>query len=162
MLRVALPLFVTVTVWLELLPALTLPKATGEGLIVIVGCVATPVPLRLIVSVDGVPFVVSWTDPLTVPAAVGANTALKDRFPPAAIVEDVVSPVMLIPVPATVILENVSVALPLFCSVIGCELLLPTVTFEKATLDGDAAACDCWPVPLNESVAGDPGALLRI
>jgi hypothetical protein len=59
MFRVALPLFVTVTVWFELLPTLTLPKATGEGLMVIVDCVATPVPLRLIVSVEGVPFVVS-------------------------------------------------------------------------------------------------------
>jgi hypothetical protein len=77
-------------------------------------------------------------------------------------VDDVVSPEMLIPVPATVTLENVSVALPLFCSVIGCELLLPTVTLEKATLDGEAAACDPRPVPVNERDTGDPGALLAI
>ena len=147
---------------MELLPTLTLPKVTGEGLRVIVDCVATPVPPRLMVRVDGEPFVANCTDPLTAPAAVGANTALNVKFPPAAIVEDVVSPLTLIPVPATVIFENVSVALPLFCSVIGCELLLPTVTFEKATLDGDAAGCDCSPVPLKESATGDPGALLAI
>src|ERR1700722_20059699 len=47
---VPLPLFVTVTVWFELPPTLTLPKATGEGLMVMVDCVATPVPFRLIVS----------------------------------------------------------------------------------------------------------------
>src|ERR1700728_221877 len=162
MFRVVLPVFVSVTVWLELLPTATLPKATGDGLIVMVDCEVVPAPLRSMVTVDGVPFVASCMDPLTAPAAVGGNTALNVKFPPAAMVDDVVSPAMLIPVPATVIFENVSVVLPLFCSVIGCELLLPTVTFEKATLDGDAAACDCRPVPVNERVAGDPGALLAI
>src|ERR1700722_18478402 len=162
MFRVALPVFVSVTVWFELLPTLTLPNGTGDGLIVIVACEVVPEPLRLMVTVDGVPFVVSCTDPLTAPDAVGVNTALNVKVPPAAIVDDVVSPAMLIPVPATVIFENVSVALPLFCTVIGCELLLPTATFEKATLDGDAAACACMPVPLNESVAGEPGLVLAI
>jgi len=162
MFRVALPVLVSVTVWFELPPTLTLPNGTGDGLMVMVACEVVAEPLRLMVTVDGVPFVTSCTDPLTAPAAVGVNTALNVKVPPAAMVDDVVSPEMLIPVPATVIFENVSVALPLFCSVIGCELLLPTVTFEKVTLDGDAAACDCRPVPLKESVTGGPGVLLAI
>ena len=43
--------------------------------------------------------------------------------------------------PATVICENVRVALPLFFSVIGCELLLPTATVPKLTLVGLAEIC---------------------
>ena len=43
---------------------------------------------------------------------------------------------------------------------IGCELVLFTVTVPKATLDGVAEICACNPVPLNASVAGEPGALL--
>lgn len=115
----AFPGFVSVTVWLELLPTLTLPKATGDGLMVNVGCDATPVPIRLMVIGDGVPFVVSFTDPLIVPADVGVKTALNVMLAPAAIVVEVVRPLMLMPVPATVMLEKVSVALPLFFNVTG-------------------------------------------
>jgi len=61
-----------------------------------------------------------------------------------------------------VICENVRVALPLFLSVIGCELLLPTVTVPKLTLVGLAAICGWVPVPLSAIVAGGLGALLVI
>src|SRR5579871_6614271 len=151
MFSVALPVFDIVTVLVELLPTLTLPKATGDGLIVIVACVATPVPVILIVKGEGVPLVVSFTDPLTAPDVVGAKTAWNVRLAPAAIVDVVVRPLMVMPVPLTWMLEKVSVAFPLFCSVTGCELLLPTVTLEKLTLVGEAAICDCNPVPVNAS-----------
>jgi len=45
---------------------------------------------------------------------------------------------MLIPAPDTAILENVSVAFPLFVSFTVWEPLFPTTTLEKATLVGEA------------------------
>src|SRR5271169_4734491 len=107
-----------------------------------------PVPLRSIVNGDGVPFVVSVMDPLTAVAVVGVKTALKFMLPPAAIVVEVVSPLIVIPVPDTAMFENESVAFPLFFSVIGCELLLPTFTLLNATLDGEAEICACVAVPV--------------
>jgi len=56
----------------------------------------------------------------------------------------------------TLICENVRVALPLFLSVIGCELLLPSATVPKLTLDGLAEICACVPVPLNAIFSGEP------
>jgi len=95
------------------------PKPKLAGFALNVRVAAKPVPVRLIVIDKGAPFVVSCTDPVTAPALVGANAALNARLPPAAIVEDVVSPLMLIPAPDTAMLENVRVILPLLCSVIG-------------------------------------------
>ena len=51
--------------------------------------------------------------------------------------------------------ENVSVALPLFFSVIGCELVFPTLTVPKLTLDGLADICACAPVPVRLITNGD-------
>lgn len=85
--------------------------------------------------------VVSVTDPMIVAAEVGVKMALNVTLAPAAIVVEVDSPVMLMPVPAVTIFENVSVALPPFRSVTCCELLLPTATFGKVTLVGVAAIC---------------------
>lgn len=97
----------------------TVPKLKLVGFAIRVSAVATPVPLRLIVMGEGMPFVVSWMVPLIVPGWGGANTALNIRLPPAAIVDDVVRPLMLIPVPATVMFENESSVLPLLVSLIG-------------------------------------------
>lgn len=80
-------------------------------------------------------------DPLTVAAEPGVNTALNMALLPAAIVVDVVRPVRLNPVPVVEICENVSVAVPWLLSVMGCELLFPTMTFPKLTVVGFAAIC---------------------
>jgi hypothetical protein len=95
----------------------------------------------VIVIGEGVPFVVSVIDPLTVAAEVGVKIALKFRLAPAAMVVEVESPVWVSPVPVTVICEKVSVVVPLFFSVMGWELLLPTAMFPKATLAGVAEIC---------------------
>lgn len=60
------------------------------------------------------------------------------------------------------ICDNVRVALPLLVSAIGCELLLPTVTVPKLTLDELAAICGCVPVPLSEIESEVFDALLDI
>src|ERR1700683_1705934 len=135
----ALPVFVSVEVCELDVFTVCVPKLKLAGLADSVCVAVMPVPVRLMVIDEGVPFVVSRIDPFTAPAPVGANTALKGRLPPAAIVDDVVSPVMLIPAPDTVTLEKGSVILPLLCRVIGCELMFPTITFEKLALVGEAA-----------------------
>lgn len=135
------PLFISVDVsWLELF-TFTVPKFKLGGAAVSMCVAATPVPVRLIVSGEGVPLVVSVTDPLMAVADAGVKTALNVTLVPAAMVVAVDSPVMLMPVPTVTILENVSVALPPFRNTTGCELPFPTTTFEKATLVGDAAIC---------------------
>ena len=62
---------------------------------------------------------------------------------PAAIVVEVVIPELLKPEAAPVVLtcENVSVEVPPFLRVMGCELLFPTTTLVKATLVGFAEIC---------------------
>jgi len=133
------PLLVSVVEsWIELF-TFTVPKLKLVGLAAKICVAETPVPLTLIVIGEGVPFVVSLIVPLTVAVEVGVKTALNAMLPPASIVVAVDNPVMVIPVPVTVIFENLSVALPLFRSVTGCELLFPTTTFAKATLVGEAA-----------------------
>jgi hypothetical protein len=56
----------------------------------------------LITSEEGVPFVASVIEPLAGDVEDGLNVALNVVLPPAAIVVDVVSPVSLKPVPASV------------------------------------------------------------
>ena len=85
---------------------------------------------------------VSVTDPLTDAVEVGAKTALKAMLPEPAIVLEVERPVMLKPVPAVLTCENLIMLLPLFLSVMVCELLVPTTTLPKLTLTGVAEICD--------------------
>ena len=138
---VALPLFLRVIGCELLFPTLTAEKLTLDGFADICACV--PVPVRLITKDDGVPLVASVMLPLTAVADDGANMALKLKVPPAEIVEDVESPVWLMPLPATLICEKVSVEVPPFVSVTGTEPLLPKATFPKLTLDGLAEICGC-------------------
>ena len=156
------PLFVTVDVNELLLPTVTVLKFRLVGLAPSTSVAAVPVPDRPIARGEGVPFVTNVSDPVTLAAEVGVKIALKLVLPPAAIVVEVESPVKLMPEPAGVICENVSAVLPLFVKVIGCELLLPTTTLPKPTLDGDADIWACSPVPVNGMVVGEPGALLVI
>jgi hypothetical protein len=124
-----------------LVSSLTLPKERLVGLTPSDSVAADPVPDRPIVNEDGVPLVASVMLPLVDAEDEGVNTASNVTLLPAAIVPDVDRPVWLNPVPKTATWENVRVALPLFFSVIGCELLFPTLTVPKLTLDGFAEIC---------------------
>ena len=86
--------------------------------------------------------VLSVTDPLTDAVEVGAKTALKARLPEPASELEVERPVMLKPVPAVLMCENLIMLLPLFLSVMVCELLVPMTTLPKLTLAGVAEICD--------------------
>lgn len=100
--------------------------------------------------------------PVGLPVAVGANCALNDVLPPALIVTGTVKPLMLKPVPEALAAEIVTLAVPEFVSVIDCDVLPPTRTLPKFTLEGFAVSVPCDPVPLRAIEAGEPGALLVI
>jgi|ERR1700728_196914 len=99
MFRVVLPVFVSVTVWLELLPTATLPKATGDGLIVMVDCVAVPEPLRLIASGDPAALLIIDTLPVALVEVVGANVTVKVAVWPGVMLAGALHPVSVKPVP---------------------------------------------------------------
>jgi hypothetical protein len=161
----AFPLLAIDVVKEELLPSFTFPKLKLVGLAASDELVMTPVPDRLITSGEGVPSVVSVMLPVTVVAEDGVKTALNVVLLPAAIVVDVERPDSVKLAPATATCENVRVALPLFCSRIVCELLVPIVTFAKATLVGLAEICGCVPVagfPLDVSPPPDAAVVYPV
>jgi hypothetical protein len=156
------PLFVSVVVNELLLPTLTLPNARLDILSPSTRVAATPVPLSEIVVGELGALLTSCIDPVTLPAALGPNTASNVAALPAAMVTGAVIPVVLKPVPETVTEEIVTVALPPFVRLMVCELFVPVVTLPNAAVVGVAANCACMPVPLKAIVAGEPGALLTI
>jgi hypothetical protein len=155
-----LPVFFKVVVSELLLFTSTLPKARVEGVAVKIAVAAVPVPLSVIARGELGALLTNETEPLTLPALVGANATLNVVFAPTAIVCGNERPVELNPVPVTLAAVIVTLALPPFDSVIVCELLFPVITLPKLTLDGFPESCGCTPVPLNGMDAGEPGALL--
>jgi hypothetical protein len=58
-------------------------------------------------------------------------------------------------VPDTVMLATLKFALPVFVSVTVCtELLVPTVSFPKLTLEGETLTADAVPVPESDTAWG--------
>jgi hypothetical protein len=158
----ALPLFVKIAVSALLLPTLTLPKLRLDVLRPNDFVAASPVPLSAMARGEFGALLLSDIEPLTAPAAVGANTALNVADLPAAILNGALMPVVLKPAPATVIAEIVTVALPPLVRLIVCELLVPVITFPKAALVGVAVSCGWVAVPVRPIVNGELGALLMI
>src|SRR5580698_9870479 len=156
------PVFVTVEVIDPVLPTFTFPKLSVELLNPRRRVAATPVPLREIVSGEFGALLPSEIVPVTLPAALGAKTALNVVDWPAAMVTCAAIPEVLKPAPATVTEEIVTVAVPPFLSVMVWELFVPVVTLPNAALVGVAVSCGCVPVPLKLIVAGEFGASLTI
>ena len=157
---VAVPPFVRVMVCELLVPVATLPNAALVG--DAASCACVPVPLNAIVVGEfGASLTIEML-PLALPAEVGANLALNVVVSPAPNVRGVLNPLMLRPVPDTVALDIVTLAVPEFVNVIDWVPLLPTATDPKFTLEGLAATWPCIPVPDNAIDAGEPGALLTI
>lgn len=124
-----------------LLPTLTFPKLRVDVLSPRRRVAATPVPLRVIESGEPGALLTRVIVPATLPAALGAKTALNVAALPDAMVTGAVIPVTLNPAPAAVTEEIVTVALPLFVRLTLCELLVPVVTLPKAAVVGVAASC---------------------
>jgi hypothetical protein len=154
------PPFVRVIVCELLPPTFTLPKLSLAGEAVKLPCV--PVPLNAIVSGEFGPLLTTEMLPVSLPELVGVNVALIVADWPAVKVNGVVTPEIVKPVPVTLTAETVTLAVPLFFSVIACALLLPTFTLPKFSLAGEAPSCACVPVPLNAIVNGEFGPLFAI
>jgi hypothetical protein len=127
--------FFRVTLNELVLPTLALPKLKLVGFAVTTYVAAAPVPLSAIARGDPGALLVIEMLPLALPVTVGAKTALNATLAPAATV-CAESPVWLKPVPATLTCVIVRLAVPVFFKVIACELLIPTTTLPKLTLDG--------------------------
>ena|SRR5438874_3766525 len=97
-----LPLFVSVTLDEPLAPRFTFPKLRLVGFAASRRVGVVPVPPREIDRGEPGALLTSETEPLTVPAALGENTALKEAVLPGAIVKGMAKPVMLKPAPETV------------------------------------------------------------
>jgi hypothetical protein len=164
---VALPVFFKLTVRELLLPTVTLPKATGDGVAVSEGVgAAVPVPVSDTAIVDGEALLEIVRVPVEEVAPVGAKCALKIALAPALTLSVVGRPLMEKPLPEMLqeLIFNVEVLV--FVSVTACVLLVPIVTFPNATGDGVTLS---WadeapvPVPVSEKVVvGEPDALLEI
>ena len=100
--------------------------------------------------------------PEALPFTVGANFAVKDALPPAAIVAGSGSPDRLNPAPDAVACEMTVLAFPGLLSVMVAMPLLPTFTLLKLTLVGLIVSWGCVPVPLSETDSGEFGALLTM
>jgi len=156
------PLLVSVVVNELLLPTFTFPKLKLDELSPRTRVAATPVPLKEMGSGELGALLIRVIVPVTLPSVFGPNTALNVAALPAPMVTGAVMPVVLKPAPVTVTEEIVTDALPPFVRLMVCELLVPVDTLPNAAVVGVAASCACIPVPLNASVAGEPGALLTI
>ena len=139
----AFPLFVRTTLSELVVPSFTFPKLKLVGFAPSDVLAATPVPLKAIVSGEPAALLASVTDPDALPEDDGLKTALNVALFPAAIANGAFSPDMLKPAPVAAACEIVRLALPLFETVMVCELLVPTTTLPNAALDGATAICAC-------------------
>ncbi len=102
MLTLELPVLVSVTVCMALLPTVTLPKLRLAGLAVSCGVAATPVPLIAMVVGEAGALLTKDTPPLTPSALVAEKATLKLVFCPGVRVKGRVNPIVAKPFPVTV------------------------------------------------------------
>jgi len=107
-----LPLFVSVTACVLVVPTNRLLKLKLVGLAVNWNVAATPVPLRAMVAGEFGALLTSETLPVKLPVAAGAKATLKLLDWPTARVSGKVSPLRLNPAPLTVAEEMVRLAVP--------------------------------------------------
>jgi len=155
-------LFVKVIVFWLLLPVATFPNASLPGFATSVELVATPVPTMLTTCGDPGALSVNVMLPVSAPAAVGANCALKERLCPAFKVVGKDSPLIPKPVPATVARLIVRLEVPLFVSFTLCVPLCPVTTFPNVSADGAIVKPVCVPVPVIAIASGELDASLKI
>lgn len=141
------PVFLSVTVWLELLPITTLPNATLDGLALNAAPDASPVPDRVSVVGDPEALLTKLMLPLALPPAVGANCTEKVLLWLAASVKGVDSPDMLNAEPERLALVIVSEALPLLVNVTLWVEFPPTETVPNANVAGETDKPGAVPVP---------------
>jgi len=129
------PVFLIVSVWLELCPTVTFVyvKLVGDAVRTAGG--ATAVPVNGIEKLGFEAFDVTVTVPGKLPTAVGANVTLNNMVAPGNNVP-AVNPETLNPVPEAVAAEIVVLTPPVFVRVTVWLEVWPVVMFEKVRLAG--------------------------
>jgi hypothetical protein len=155
----AAPEFVSVTGTDAELPTRIPPNGMLAGFELSAPC--APVPLKEIDSVGFVAFVVIVIVPDAAPVVVGANLAVTDAVPPAAIICPTVIPVVLKPEPLVPTVFTVIAVFPELVSVIACVLLVANWTLLKLKLPGLAVKVLplATALPVIVRVCGELGAL---
>lgn len=131
-----LPTLVTVTLCEAELPSFTLPKLMLLVLNERVCDGAVPVPLSEITAGEPGALLTREALPLAAPADAGANCRLKLLDCPAFNEMGSVTPLLLKPLPATLICEMVSTPVPEFVTFMVCEFEEPTERLPKLTDEG--------------------------
>ncbi len=164
MLSVAFPVFVRVNTCPALVTPTTVePKVRDVGLIDAAGAGAlTPVPERVTACGEPAALSMKVIAPVRAPSAVGVKVTftVHDAAVPS-VAPHVVEPTAKFPVAVMEVM--LSVAVPVFCSVMACDELVVLITWEaKLRLDGVMVAIGnvaAVPVPVRGTVWGEPDAL---
>jgi hypothetical protein len=164
MFTAAVPVLLTITAWLPLLPIWTDPKLilAGDANNTPVGT-AEPVPVNgtLTVGLLGLLLLILIL-PVSPPTVVGANTTLNVAVFPGTTVAGIGMPLTLKLAPLSPICEIVNVAVPVFVTVKLCDFVCPSTTLPKLKLAGDTDNPACVPVPLSAIPSDGFDALLAI
>jgi len=157
----AVPVLLSWMVWETVVPTVTLPKLKLDGVMLNAAC--TPVPVTGMTALAPSVFE-TVTFPLTFSLAVGSKLTVIDVAWEGVKVTGVVIPETITSFALTVTWEIVTLVFPVFVMLTLCESELPTFTLPKATLDGFGVIVTvaATPVPVKETAAGDPGALLAM
>jgi hypothetical protein len=134
----SLPVFVTFTVCVAVLPTVTVPKAIEAGDTVSPAAVV-PVPLRATNSGELGALLVIVIVPVSWLSTVGLKAAETLALWPALNETGSLGPEAVNPVPVTEIAETVNISVPLFVSVTVCVALWPTATVPKLMALDDRA-----------------------
>lgn len=125
---------------------------------------STPVPASAIVLGEPLAVLLTVTEPVALPAALGLKITPKVILCPAVRVTGVPAPLSVNPAPLSVIWEMDTLVLPEFVTVTLCVDDDPVFTFPKPrfVLLNVSTCVDATPVPLMATTAGEFGALLTI
>jgi hypothetical protein len=160
------PVFVTDTLWDEVLPMLTLPIFRAVGFAVIAPAVWAGVPVPLTATAVGalLALLPKTIAPLAFPVAVGANATLTDTLCPAARLIGKVGPLAVNAAADDVNEDSVTAVPPVFVTDTVCDEVLPTLTLPIFRAAGFAVIAPAvWagvPVPLTATAVGALLALL--
>jgi hypothetical protein len=133
------PLFVSVSVLVAVLPVLILPKENDVGEAESDG--ATPVPLTAIAKGDVAPSLMMASPAESAPAVVGAHRTVMSTLAPTATVAGIVGPVIVTGASVLVMDEMMTGFPPVFVSVSSWVFTVPTPTLPKEIAPGEAANC---------------------
>jgi hypothetical protein len=144
------------------LSTFTVPKIKPDGFASRREVRARPLPLTGMVSGEFGASLISETKPVTVPGAVGVNTALNVALLPDAITVGMLRPAILKLLPEILTREMVTLLFPVLLSLMVCELVSPMTTAPRPALAGVADKRPSTPVPLSPIVKLGSAALLVI